>query len=132
MAFNIIAVQMVKDTSFTDIIQGKSVTYNRTFAKEGSPQKVRILQKTPLVKDAVNASNSALRTVSALELESILRNGSLRKHNADTYRFFTTFKPTDVAGSEYNSVFKLVAEIEKAKADAIEKTKTEKGDSADK
>lgn len=122
-AYDIIAIQMVRDTSFTDIIQGKSYSYNRTHDREGLPQQVHITQRTSLVKDYIAASNSAIREVSPLELEGLFKSEQLREHNQKAYDFFLAFEPSDVLGNKYDKVFKVVDAIEK-KLKAPEKTTT--------
>lgn len=116
MAFDITAIQLVKDTSFTDIIQGVSYSYNRTFEGQDLPQRVHITQKTALIKDYLAAPNSAIREVSPMELEGIFKDNTLRQHNQKTYDFFVAFKPEQIVGNKFDKVFKVVAAIEKKKA----------------
>ena len=122
MAFDITAIQVIKDTSFTDIIQGKSYSYNRSFDAQGLPQQVHITQKTTLVKDYLNASNSAIREVTPMELEGIFKDLTLRDHNKKAYDFFLAFEPNQVVGNKYDKIFKLVEAIEKKKTSSTTST----------
>ena len=123
-AYDIIAIQMVRDTSFTDIIQGKSYNYNRTHEKEGLPQQVHITQRTSLVKDYIAASNSAIREVSPLELEGLFKSEQLREHNKKAYDFFLAFSSNEVMGNKYDKVFKVVDAIEKKLSAPVKTTTT--------
>lgn len=124
MAFDITAIQLTKDTSFTDIIQGTSYSYNRTLEAQDLPQKVHITQKTALIKDYLNAPNSAVREVTPMELEGIFKDTMLREHNAKAYSFFKAFKPEQVVGNKFDKVFRVVAAIEKKKAAPAKATAT--------
>ena len=110
---------MVRNVSCTDLTQGLSLSYNRALEKEGKDQRVEIVQETYLIKQWLNAGNSAMRRVSPNELIGIFKDKDLREHNQRAFDFFVKFKNEQVEGNTYLKVF----QIAKAIASKIEEAK---------
>jgi hypothetical protein len=113
-AFEIVVIQMMVDTSFSDITQDVSVGYNRTDAANGLPQKIHVLQRTKVLTGFINAQNSALRVISPLEIQATFANPLLREHNSKSFSFFKKFEASDVSGTTYDGLFSAVKAMTKA------------------
>ena len=120
--YEVLIVQMMADTSFSDLMQNISIVYERNVIA----QRIHVVQETVMLKEVLNARNPAIRLVSVLEAKAMFSDKTLREHNQRAYDFFKNFKQPERVEGEYKELFAFVAELEKAekeKAAKVEDTK---------
>ena len=120
--YEVLIVQMMADTSFSDLMQNISIVYERNVIA----QRIHVVQETVMLKEVLNARNPAIRLVSVLEAKAMFSDKTLREHNQRAYDFFKNFTQPERVEGEYKELFAFVAELEKAEKEKVAKVEEPK------